>query len=1053
MSNFQLPRVTLFDVNGDPVIGGKIEFFLSGTSTPSTPFADADLTIPLTNPVIADGSGRCVPIYLDPTILYKISVRDANNVLLYTTDPVEPIAFTGQDISARLKQVASNPLDYGAIGDGAANEVQEVQEAIDNATYTVDLLGKVYRCDSTLVVPSNRRIINGTLNFAANVDDIGLDISGAGTTVTSATITVSAPVGSGTITVDTTTGFFAGDYVRASTSAVWFSGVSTEEIMRIKSVSGPNTITFESSLSSTYPATVSTIVKLAMVDKVRLENLDIIGSTAPNKIGVSGGFVKRLYMDNCRVKVFGKHCIALRTAVDFDANNIEVSESTTYAIAVDESSARCSFRAVKASRCSSGAFLCGGNAIVKHITISDLICDGGNVGVIFAAGTLRSIVNSMIFTGDSVSTNGVYDLGSFNKIQNCKIRNTAGDAIFIEHQKAVINTSASGTTDTDASFISGNEIEFCGGSGIRVEPSSLTPQSNQIHIENNRIRGCGVSGIFAGIFSTDIMGVNIVGNNISKVSGTGIFWVTTSGDLDVINITGNNIDNANSRGIYLETSTGIVRDINITGNVLTNIDQSGICMTTLSTGGFISFVISNNNLGNGFVSENGVQLINNIAGTRFSNGVISHNVISSSAPMANGILVDSPGGMDISHNVISQSQVGIGISIAQATDEGLKIFGNTIKTISTRGIHLVTNVTAEDVSIDGNKFKGGSPTEWILVQVNDPGKLIASSINGNSMTGGGKAIQVTSTSVSGNPEINTMNINDNICRSQTNNSINISTDNPSLCSNVSVSRNQIFEPVGGGIDFIAAGTVFRADFIDNIIKDPGTDGISTDNIDHMRIFGNKIFSPGSRGINSFYTVATTFQGIEISGNVILSPSGLGIELNHTGLGIHGVGINGNTVQAVPSGAAAIAVTVGSGAGTFINRVNVQKNNLYTTAYRYGVGTPLSPASAGIIFTATVANSLAGICTGGNQINNFVVGISYSGSANPTITRVTSANDLFIACGSGIINSSTLVVDRCVAQGNSFQEMSAALSHVNFTAANFAGATTTSSASMLDWVDP
>ena len=58
---FLLPRATAFDENGNPIPGAKLEFFESSTTTQQTTYSDDALTVPNTNPVIADSIFEFVP--------------------------------------------------------------------------------------------------------------------------------------------------------------------------------------------------------------------------------------------------------------------------------------------------------------------------------------------------------------------------------------------------------------------------------------------------------------------------------------------------------------------------------------------------------------------------------------------------------------------------------------------------------------------------------------------------------------------------------------------------------------------------------------------------------------------------------------------------------------------------------------------------------------------------------------------------------------------------------------------------------------------------------
>lgn len=85
---------TGFDLNGVPLPGAKLEFFITGTSTPLAVFTDNALTVAHTNPVIADSAGRFAPIYLQDAD-YKVILKDAADVVIDTIDPVHGAAAGG----------------------------------------------------------------------------------------------------------------------------------------------------------------------------------------------------------------------------------------------------------------------------------------------------------------------------------------------------------------------------------------------------------------------------------------------------------------------------------------------------------------------------------------------------------------------------------------------------------------------------------------------------------------------------------------------------------------------------------------------------------------------------------------------------------------------------------------------------------------------------------------------------------------------------------------------------------------------------------------------
>lgn len=67
----------------------KLHVYLTGTTTAATYYTNADGTTPGSNPQTADAAGLFAPVYLDPSITYRIKVTDsAGTTTLYDVDPV-----------------------------------------------------------------------------------------------------------------------------------------------------------------------------------------------------------------------------------------------------------------------------------------------------------------------------------------------------------------------------------------------------------------------------------------------------------------------------------------------------------------------------------------------------------------------------------------------------------------------------------------------------------------------------------------------------------------------------------------------------------------------------------------------------------------------------------------------------------------------------------------------------------------------------------------------------------------------------------------------------
>lgn len=124
---FYMPRATALDANGFPISGAKLNFYVTGTSTPLGTFSDQALTSANTNPVVADGNGRFGEIWLQ-ALEYKVVLTDAADVVIWTADPVSALGADGSDLTViptggttarSLADITADELDVKAFGAAA----------------------------------------------------------------------------------------------------------------------------------------------------------------------------------------------------------------------------------------------------------------------------------------------------------------------------------------------------------------------------------------------------------------------------------------------------------------------------------------------------------------------------------------------------------------------------------------------------------------------------------------------------------------------------------------------------------------------------------------------------------------------------------------------------------------------------------------------------------------------------------------------------------------------------------------------------------------------
>ncbi|MEM6533920.1 MAG: hypothetical protein AAF654_14965 [Myxococcota bacterium] len=157
---------TILDTNGNPVPGARISYFEAGTTTPLATFSDSSLDTPNTNPIVTDGNGRYGPVYWQSDKSYKVRVADASDVILYEVDNLSPLARAGQSSGETSSSaLAATPLEFGAAADGLVDDAAPLQSALDAGRSVVDLLGRTYRCDAQLNIPSGVTLRNGRLRY------------------------------------------------------------------------------------------------------------------------------------------------------------------------------------------------------------------------------------------------------------------------------------------------------------------------------------------------------------------------------------------------------------------------------------------------------------------------------------------------------------------------------------------------------------------------------------------------------------------------------------------------------------------------------------------------------------------------------------------------------------------------------------------------------------------------------------------------------------------------------------------------------------------------
>lgn len=170
-TTWPLSRVPFIDENGDPMVGAKLYFYDSGTTTPQVVYSDAALSTAIDQPILANARGAFPLIFLNPTPgSYRQKMLESDDTLVFDDDDVDvpqsatyvppEAGETSIDLLARtgdLKPYYGTSAPSGWVRSAGRTIGSATSGATERANAdTEDLFLHLWSVDSTLSVSGGR---------------------------------------------------------------------------------------------------------------------------------------------------------------------------------------------------------------------------------------------------------------------------------------------------------------------------------------------------------------------------------------------------------------------------------------------------------------------------------------------------------------------------------------------------------------------------------------------------------------------------------------------------------------------------------------------------------------------------------------------------------------------------------------------------------------------------------------------------------------------------------------------------------------------------------
>jgi len=401
------------------------------------------------------------------------------------------------DVETKLKESVS-VKDFGAVGDGVADDTAAIQATIDaNPSKRIYLPSGNYLV-STIEINSCKLVGAGDSTVITQTGSELYIIKSSGSKGSSSNLSADANTGSNTCTVVDGSVFSDGDWVLITDSDAYSIASTTYrggELIEIDTVAG-NVITFVTdivgSMSDTKYTTANTakVTQIFLEDNPSVSNLKIVGDPSTTTALVM--------FNGCR---------------NAEASELSCFKSGNYGVrfnnCADSKIINCQF---------SGLLDDTGAGHVGYCVMAS----GGTSGLLVDGNSFRQCRHGFTTIGgaDGFPNNIVISNNTANNTLNAPYdTHAAGKHIVISNNTSVNSDGSGITCRSQHTTITGNRIY-----NPRVHGISLAEENcKSVYIEGNHIEQAGSIGISAGYEAEDIF---ITGNILNQIGDHGIVYGT-----------------------------------------------------------------------------------------------------------------------------------------------------------------------------------------------------------------------------------------------------------------------------------------------------------------------------------------------------------------------------------------------------------------------------------------------------------------------------------------------------------------------------------------------